>query len=259
MTSQLEALRAFVGERPPHAWRRVPHVAVVAGGKGGVGTSTVSALVAAGAARAGHDTLLVDASGAHPALAALLCVPAEDTHLAAPRLTLTTLAAGDASPSARRAALRRLSASYGEHELVIVDAGASADGIAGAVAAGAGRLVTIATDDRLAITAAYALIKYTLGRFEDLPAALLVNRATPAVASAAFNHVAGAVEQFLGAVITPAGSIPEDATIRGVVEAGGTLATAGGAAAQAAALLAELLIHAARDRRGSRVALQAMT
>ncbi len=258
MTSQLDALRAFVGDRPAHASRRIPRVVVFAGGKGGVGTSTVSALVAAGAARAGHETLLVDASGGHPALATLLCVPADGLQSAAPRLTLATLAADEtASPSARRASLRRLTARYAGHDLVILDAGSSADGVCAAAAAGAGRLIAVTTDDRLAITAAYALIKYTLDRYEDLPAALLVNGTTPSVASAAYGQVATAVERFLDSAIAPAGSIPFDPAIRESVAAGTSLAPGAGAAAHAASLLAELLIHAARDRRGGRVALQA--
>lgn len=259
MSRQLESLRAFVGDRPPHAWRRVPHVAVIAGGKGGVGASTVAALVAGGAARAGHATLLVDASAGNAPLATLLGVePAHEPREVAHRLALAGVAAPhEISPAERRAALRRLSAHYPAYELVVIDAGATCDGVSSAIAAGAGRLVALTTDERLSLAATYALVKFAIERFERMPITVLVNRCAPADAGAAFGHVATAVEQFLTAAITPAGSVPDDDALGAAVEAGHSLLSADGPAAHAAALLAELLMHAGRGGHGRHVALQA--
>jgi MinD-like ATPase involved in chromosome partitioning or flagellar assembly len=264
---QLDPLHTFTHGRPPSSWRRVPHVVIVAGGKGGVGASTASALLAIGAARAGRATLLVDAAAGPASVVDVLGAHAPRTdavetelRTVAAHLTLAfvppphVLAAGE-----RRAALRRLSGRYDEHELVVIDAGATCDGMFAALAAGAGRLLAVTNSDRLSLIATYALIKTAFGRFPGLPVSVLVNGCEPAEAVAAFGHIATATEHFLATQVTPAGSIPADDQLRNAINAGVSPIDADGPAAHAAGLLAELLLHAGPGRRVRPVALQAKT
>jgi flagellar biosynthesis protein FlhG len=264
---QLDPLRAFARDRAPTPWRRVPHAVIVAGGKGGVGTSTASALLAIGAARAGRSTLLVDAAAGAASVVDVLGGHAPRTDSAetelrtvAAHLTLAfvppphVLAAGE-----RRAALRRLGGRYDDHELVVIDAGATCDGLFAALAAGVGRLLAVSTPDRLSLIATYALIKSALGRFPGLPVSLLVNGCEPAEAAAAFSYLAGAAEHFLATPVTPAGSFPADDQLRNAIDAGVSPIDADGPAAHAAGLLAELLLHAGPGRHVRPVALHAKT
>jgi MinD-like ATPase involved in chromosome partitioning or flagellar assembly len=262
---QLDSLHAFTRDLAPSSWRRVPHVVIVAGGKGGVGVSTASSLLAIGAARAGRSTLLVDAAAGPASVVDVLGGHAPRTDAAetelrtvAARLTLAfvppphVLAAGE-----RRAALRRLGGRYDEHELVVIDAGATCEGMFAAIAAGAGRLLAVTTVDRLSLIATYALIKSALGRFPGLPVSVLVNGCEPAQAAAAFGHVATAAEHFLSSPVTPAGSLPADDQLRNAIDAGVSPIDADGPAAHAAGLLAELLLHAGPGRHVRPAALQA--
>ncbi len=256
MSRQLDSLRAFVGDRTGGAFRHVPNAVVLASGKGGVGVSTASVLVAIGAMRAGRSALLVDAGTGTASIDAILGASAdadqpEGVRQIAPRLALAAVPSPHDLPvGERRAALRRLSAEYRAHELVVIDAGATCDGVSAAISAGAGRLVAVTRVDRLSITATYALLKFVLERFPSLPVSVLVNRAEPADATAVFGHVADAVEGFLAATVSPAGSLPDDDTLFAATDAGLSPETADGPAVQAARLLAELLIHAGSGRHG---------
>jgi MinD-like ATPase involved in chromosome partitioning or flagellar assembly len=257
--SQLESLRAMVGARPPAAHRAVPHVVVVAGGKGGVGVSTTSVLLAMGAAAAGHETLLVDAAPAS-ALADVLALPSPVREDAAPgspvyrriarRMTIVDLTDAAALTAAeRRMSLRRVASGYDNHEFVVIDAGATSESVVAALTTGAGRLLSVGTTDRLSVVATYALVKYVRERFAGLPISVLFNRCDPAEGSAAFGRVAVGVEEFLGATVTPAGTLPNDERLRAAAEAGTSPENMDGPAVIAARLLAELLI-ARPARRG---------
>jgi len=261
--NQLEALRAMVGTRPPAAHRAVPHAVVVAGGKGGVGVSTTCALIAMGAAAAGNETLLVDASPAGT-LADLLALPVQARENGAPgspvyrriarRVTVVDLADGAALTAAeRRTSLRRIAARYDNHEFVVIDAGSTSESVVAALMAGAGRLLCIGTTDRLSVVATYALVKYVRERFAGLPISVLFNRCDPTAGTEAFGRVAAGVEEFLGATVTPAGSLPDDQTLRAAAEAGTSPELTDGPAVLAARLLAELLIARPARRGGTPV------
>ncbi len=253
MSRQLETLRAFVGARPTGAWRPVTQAVVVGGGKGGVGVSTVSTLVAMGGAQLGRDTLLVNASPSGSSISSLLGLPVmagDDANAGlpayrtlSPHLTLVSVeAGGQLSTGERRAALRRIATRYDDYAFVVVDAGATCEAVGAAVPAGAGIFLAVGSHDRLSTVATYALVKYVSEKFTALPVAVLFNRCDPAEGSAAFAAVAAGVEEFLSRTVTPAGVIPEDGALRSATETGQSPATTDGPARLAARLLAELLL-----------------
>jgi MinD-like ATPase involved in chromosome partitioning or flagellar assembly len=256
MSGQLESLRAFVSGGTGRGHRVLENVVVVAGGKGGVGVSTVSALIAAAAARRGRATLLVDAAPSAASLRAVLGLAGDESsssdgmpYFVAPNQMFATLHAEEVRGAGeRRARLRRIAAHYRDYELVVVDAGAAAEGVAAALAAGAGRLLAVATPDRLAVVATYALVKFVSEHFPELPVPVLFNRTEPTDATRMFGLIAAGAEEFLGRTLFPAGTLPEDDALRAAAEAGVSPAESTGSAAHAAALLAELLLHTGSGR-----------
>jgi MinD-like ATPase involved in chromosome partitioning or flagellar assembly len=168
----------------------------------------------------------------------------------APRLMFAAQPRDVVTAIERRSRMRRLAAGFGEQPFVVIDAGASVDAINGALLAGASRLVAVTSIDRLGIAATYALIKLIGAQFPALPVSVLVNRADPADATNAFGQIATGVEQFLGCNTVFAGSIPEDATIAAAMEAGLSPTETTGSAAQAAELLANLLMITGAGRPG---------
>lgn len=253
MSRQIETLRAFTAGRP-HNWRHAPHVIVVASGKGGVGVSTVSALLAVGSARRGRDTLIVDAAMSGSPIIDLFDRSAAELvdsdraagdriHTIAPRLALADrMAVEDPTSLERRSTLRRLATRYDSHETVIVDAGSTAESVTTAIGAGAGMLLTVCATDRLSVAATYALVKYVSQRFEGLPVSVLVNRSEPAESRIAFARIAAGATEFLRQQVTPAGQFPDDHGLGSAIEAGLSPVNSDGPALDAACLLAELLI-----------------
>jgi MinD-like ATPase involved in chromosome partitioning or flagellar assembly len=242
----------------------VGHSVVVAGGKGGVGVSTASALLAFGAAASGRNTLLVDATPSGRQQRDLLSMPEQPD--VAPRsspafrrvtVRLTLAETPDAAaltPTERRSLLRRVSTQYDDYDFVVIDAGCTAELVSSALSTGSGRLLAVSANDRLSIVATYALVKYMLERFAELPTSVLINRCDPAMGSSAFARIAEGVTDFLGCSIAPAGTLPDDESIRAAAEAGASLFTADGPAVLAAKLLAELLL--ARPARPGRATVQ---
>jgi MinD-like ATPase involved in chromosome partitioning or flagellar assembly len=153
----------------------------------------------------------------------------------------------------RRTALRRIAARYDNHEFVVIDAGSTSESVVAALTTGAGRLLCIGTTDRLSVVATYALVKYVRQRFAGLPISVLFNRCDPTEGTEAFGRVAAGVEEFLGATVTPAGSLPDDQTLRAAAEAGTSPEHANGPAVLAARLLAELLTARPARRGGTPV------
>jgi MinD-like ATPase involved in chromosome partitioning or flagellar assembly len=131
---------------------------------------------------------------------------------------------------------------YDEYDFVVVDAGSTAEIVSTAIGTGSGRLLAVSATDRLSIVATYALVKYVLERFGSLATSVLINRCEPAQGSDAFARIAEAVNDFLGSNIAPAGTLPDDESIRTTAEAGASLVAVDGPAVLAARLLAELLL-----------------
>jgi len=257
---QLDSLRRYLAARPAPAPRGGNNVVIVAAGKGGVGVSTVAALLAAGAAEAGARTLLVDAADGGSTLALLLGLPAAPglealrggatlAEVAAPiaeRLAFlgaaTDLAGGVALLTAERRALqRRAAAQFAGYDLVVIDAGSRLRSVLDACEAGAARVLAVTGPDRVACAGAYALAKSLLELAPGLRVDLVVNRGD---GTAAFAAVWGAANCFLQREIALAGVVPEDPVAAQAAEAGSGLSPlASGAAGLAARALSLDLLH----------------
>jgi MinD-like ATPase involved in chromosome partitioning or flagellar assembly len=256
MNRQLDSLRSFTAGRA-RSRRDAKHVIVVAGAKGGTGSTTVSTLLALGATRLDHDVLLVDAAASGSPTADLFAVSdygiaSDDAfRLLGPRLTLARRPTGDAlTTMERRDALRRAASRYDEHDIVVVDAGSSGESIAAAIGAGSGALLVVTAPDRLSAAAAYAIVKFAAESFPDLPVHVLANQTDAASARLVFDRVAAGVTEFLGRTVMPAGQIPDDATLRAAIENGLDANFGAGPAFEAGRLLAEQLIARRADRMG---------
>lgn len=240
MTNQLDSLRRFVGTRmPAHDFGGSERVLLVGSGKGGVGTSTIAALIAVMAAADGHDVLVVDADESHGTLPMLFGVEPDysladlkggdlkpEDLLVRPGYGLTLLPAGGGEPKdrlepvERRSLLRRISSLYDSYDLVVVDAGSRVEQVLSAASAGAARLLAVSAAERISAAATYALVKVVESQFEGMPVDLLFNRTRLSVATAAFEEVEQAARQFLRRGLGFAGAIPDDDRIRAAVETG---------------------------------------
>lgn len=235
MIRSVDSLRAMVGQGggdDSHRFR--PHVAVLGAGKGGVGTSTLAALLGIQAAATGASVLLVDADETVGSLHLLFGLPSEISGMGSlrrgaspeelvvdvePGLSLFPGGGGGVeatlalAASERRMLLRRVAALYDRYDLVLVDGGSRLDSVMAACAAAAGRLVGITVRDSVAQAAAYALLKVARARFEGLPVDLVVNRATEAEGRAVHELVDSAARTFSGRGVDFAGTTPEDADL----------------------------------------------
>lgn len=262
---QLAPLRRALADRVPQGTPAMAHVVVVAGGKGGTGTSTAAQLLALAAAESGVRTLLVDADDAFATQHLLLGVAAPhalgdlrggdvtpEAMVVGASDTLALLANADAAGESvgvaeRRLLWRRVTPLYASWDLVLVDAGARLDGVLSQCALGAGRLVAVTTPDAIALAATHAVVKAATARFPHLPVDVLVSRADDAVARARFDHLEAGARRFLDRPLGFAGALPDDATLARAVGAGMPLpdAAAGTGVALAAHGIAARLVSEA--------------
>jgi MinD-like ATPase involved in chromosome partitioning or flagellar assembly len=210
------------------------HVVLVGSGKGGVGKSLLSILLAAEAASAGRRVLLFDADmnlgtlhvllGLRPAarVDALLDSELEPADLVCRVSRNLWLLPGTCGaerlhdmPALDRARLElRLSAVFANYDLVIADAGSGLDGAIRTATISADRLVVVATPEPAALTGAYALMKVAHLRTPKIPIDVLVNRCQNDVEGAvAFDKLAFACDRFLSREIHHLGTIAEDASL----------------------------------------------
>lgn len=275
--SSLKSLKAFMkGSGETRARERRSNVLVVGAGKGGVGTSTLTLLLGRAAARQGVRVLVVEADEHFATLPLLAGVtgpmpglgligpdgpdPEELVSTLEPGLDLIPGGGGDqdatlaSGTGRRRAMLRRVTTLYERYPLVLVDGGARLESVTAAVAQGAGRLLAVATPDRIALAGAYALFKVAVARFPDLSVELVLNRASAEEARAAGQVAEHAAAHFLACELSVAGALPFDADLeRSVASARGLLSLADAAPAAAAAselasgLVARLLGGGADD------------
>lgn len=246
MTGSLDTLKAFVaknGRALPFEPR--PGVVVLGAGKGGVGTSTLAALLAVSAAGRGIRTLLVDANDAVGSVHLMLGIPdgglgigslagkktAEDLVLrVTPTLDLIPGGIGESeipemvTPGQRVVAYRKVSGLYEHYELTIVDAGARLHGLMGVLGAGAERLVAVTAADRISLAGSYALFKIVAQRHPELPVEVLINGRGEPEARSVFHIVETAATRFLGIPVSFAGGVPDDPGIRDAVATGTSLA-----------------------------------
>lgn len=219
-----------------HAAIGSPRVVAIASGKGGVGTSTATALLGAAVAATGRRVLLVDAVGHLGTLHQVLAVapvhplgalrqglePQALVTAVSPTLSLLA-AAPDESPlndADRRVLTQRLLSLYGSYDLVVADAGANAAAILQACRDGASRLFAVCGTDRVGLAATFALIKLVGQHFPDVRVDLLPNRVTAEVAESLHGHLNAAAVRFLSRTIHLAGAIPEDDDFGNALTAG---------------------------------------
>ena len=259
---QLAALRAAPAARPRSVIAPAPThfsttVLVVASGKGGTGTSLVTALLGLAIAGEGRQVLLVDGTESYGALHLMLGVlprhplaalrggRASAEELLTPiGETLSLFPGGgadepDAAPlgmAERQILFRRVAELYERHDLVVVDAGSRLEAVLTACGGGVSRVLLVATEDQIAMAASHALLKALEARMPGLPVDVVVNRAGERHAAEVHDHLAAAAERFLARALGFAGAVPDDPCLQGGLGAGMTVqdAAAGSPAALAA-------------------------
>ncbi len=217
---------------------------LVASGRGGSGTSLVSALLAVAAAGDGRRVLLIDADDFVGPLALTLGVQTlaswqdlrggrvSPTDVATPISTTLTLVAGGAPQLAanglpltaaeRRACMRRLGVLADGMDLVVIDCGARIDTVLAAMSSHADeRLVAVcAGSDPIGLASTYALCKAVHSRHGALPMDVLVNRQEGSEAVRCFDAIDAGARQFLGISLRLAGAVPADPTLDTALRAG---------------------------------------
>jgi flagellar biosynthesis protein FlhG len=260
MTDQAAGLRHSRRRSPSGVASAGPPAFVVAGGKGGVGTSVVAALLAAGLSRK-RRVLLFEAEQNLASLSVLLGVRPEvplsrlAEGSAAPEDLLTPvtdrlwLLAGDSGDerlqslgATDRARLHyQLSGLHDAFEAVVVDAGGGLEGVVRTAIIRASALLIVTVAEPSALTDAYALLKIVHLQAPSLGVGVMVNRVTAlGEGEATFERLNTAARRFLEFGLEYLGAIPEDATLQSAVRLGRPLLeAAGGPAGATAATLAE--------------------
>jgi len=240
VTRSTESLRAFMASsqrtvRPP----AFPWAIAVGAGKGGVGTSSVAALLAVEEARAGERVLLVDAVDGVGSQHLIFGRPD-------PGATLDALQGGGAqaedlvvhvdpnlhlfpsggvpeaemSAAEGRALRRRVTRLFERYSVVILDVGSGMSSARTASRYGVGRLLCVTTPERIALAASYAVFKVVRSGGTAIAVTLLVNGATESDARGVHATVRAATKNFLGTEVGYAGAIPSDELLSGCIEAG---------------------------------------
>ncbi len=211
---------------------------VVGSGKGGVGKSLVSVLLASTLASEGRRVLLVDGAqnmgnlhvllGVRPSarMIALLVGEVDAPEMVqsvAPNLWLLPGESGNEAlfalePVDRARVQQRLSELYASFDAVIVDAAAGFESVVRGVTLQATRLLVVTAPEPTALTDAYALMKIVNLQIPGLPMNIVVNRCLDAQEGRdAFLRLAMACERFLRRSVRYAGALPEDQALRQAV------------------------------------------
>lgn len=248
MILPIDSLKEFMAESGrKSSYQNRPGVVVVGSGKGGVGTSVISALLALEAMRRGEHVLLVDAdesvgslhlmfgiSDPGPGVGSLRHAGVTPESLlmeVVPGLTLfpggdggvdATLAA---AAGERRALMRSVAGLYENFSVVIVDGGSRLDSVMAACHAGTERLLCVTTPSRIPLAASYALLKVAGSRFHGLPIELLVNFSENG--RSVYEIVETAASNFIGVDVSYGGAVPPDDMLRECLEAGTSLRSLG--------------------------------
>lgn len=259
MTSQLESVLAFLGDRAPAG---VPdtmgnaRVVLVGSGKGGAGTSTVACLLALVAAEAGENVLLIDGSDGMGVQHLLLGIdgegeilperirrlhPGEEVQTVSKRLSLIQAPIGAEAAGRpngdRRTAFRKLGSLYGGHDLVVIDGGSRLESVHSACEGGISLLLAVTTTDRISLAATYALVKSLGPRMGERPVLVLANRVDDGQGREAAGLVDSATRHFIHREVGYAGAIPEDACLHAGVAAGMCVQDAAAGSPAATAML----------------------
>ena len=228
--NELRELAKHAGRQWHPAGAGRPRVFVVAGGKGGVGTTTMAVNLALALSRRELHTLLVDAArGGH---AATLC-------RLEPRWTLADVLAGrrtvseasqsgpekllvlpggwggdspaECSPAAVDRLFAQLLALGDATDVVVLDAGNTPGRLAGRCWQQSDALLVVTTPEAAAVMETYNAIKLLWPRQRTQPVHLLVNRAIDRrAADDVCRRLAKACSRFLAVELNLAGYVPAD-------------------------------------------------
>ncbi len=217
-----------------------PRIALVASGKGGVGTSVTASLLALGCAAAGARVLLVDGHEGHGALHLLFAVRPERSldalrDAAVPLADVlmelggrfTLVASKPASdeqllltPEDRRTPFERLLPLSSEYDCVIVDGGSHLETLLAIASCGVGQAIVVTDAERIALAANFALLKVFAQRAPAVRTSVLVNRHDESVAIRAGAQLADACSRFIDRDVALAGAVPDDVCLRAALGAG---------------------------------------
>ncbi len=224
-----------------------PGLVVVAGGKGGVGTTTVAVNLAVCLAGQGHRTVLVDADlpGGD---ASLLCRLEQRDGLAdvlSARRTVREVlqpgpggirvlpgvwgrvAATDESSVARQRLVDGLLGLGNLADVVVADAGNSGSRLSRDLWKTAETVLAVTTPELPAVMDTYAIIKSFTTENLLVPIHLVVNQAVDEQAAReVHDRLARTCLRFLAVPITPAGHVPSDPTVAEAAGQGRAFATA---------------------------------
>lgn len=261
-TLRREPVVGYIGARLP--------VVLVASGKGGVGTSIVSSLLALACTSQGARVLLVDGNIGNGALHHLFGVRPErsldslydssvdvddvlipiDEQLTLVPSRPASAQELDVTAETRRVPFERLLASHHRFDCVIVDGGARLDNMMAVTRASTAALL-VTDADRISLAANYAVIKVLSERARTVPCHVLVNRHDDTVARAAGDRLSDACRQFLDVGLERAGWLPDDPCLRAAIGAGMPIGDAldGSPAAHAMHAVMERMLPAFAERR----------
>jgi flagellar biosynthesis protein FlhG len=277
LPSQLDGLRRQPFSTHSHGEDGVSssRTMVVAGGKGGVGTSVMAALIALAAFDRGERVLLVDTDDQVGPLAMLLGCITPDARLEDllrglrplhgvlawldPRFALLPGGASHdrAVPSLagaeRRMAFRRISTAGAQFDRVIIDAGARADNVFAACGADASALIVVTAPDAVANAAAFAIAKAALRHYPTITLAALANRVSRDEGDALLAQLNDGCTRFLDRSCHSLGVIPTDDVLDRALRAGMPLvdASRGSPAAHAVSTAMQSWLAAPRDLVGA--------
>ena len=240
MSSQLSGVRQFMVSRgrSPSRPSSTPPVIAVGAGKGGIGTSTVAALLAA-TMSSEQNVLLVETGHQLGVVHHMLGVEcthtlddlrsgrAEPEQLLVPVADRLTLLSAHSPPTAeplsaaeRKLLFRRTTSLYDRFQLVVVDAGSTVESIITACSDGAGRFLAVTGADRITIISTYALIKLLHVRCPDVALEVVANRCDEELAHRTVDSLTEACERFLGRPVDFAGAVPDDPNFTNALAAG---------------------------------------
>lgn len=253
MNDQADVLRKLVDRQPPPAAEAAlrPALLTVAGGKGGVGTTTVAVNLAVALAQSGYRTVLVDvdlAGGDVAQVCRLQSIDCVADVLASRRTIHEVLERGpagvqvvagvwamgeaaDASPPAVDRLLAQLAALGPHADVVVLDVGSSLTRAARTLWQASDEVVLVTTPDAVAVMDAYAALKVLMAGQTLASVRLLVNHVHDSgVAADVQERLSRCCQRFLGHSLAAGGHLPPLARSAGGVfvrdEPAGEAATA---------------------------------
>ncbi|MCA9263577.1 MAG: P-loop NTPase [Planctomycetales bacterium] len=208
-----------------------PRMIVLAGGKGGVGTTTLAFNFAAAMARRSQRILLVDLDLHRGELAHLCGLPERlsirdilesDRHLAdviqegpgglqiLPGCWAPTEVPSPTPTSSRRL-VEKLFATAGAVDMIVVDAGSEPSPLSTSCWQVAESVIVVTTPDAVSVMDSYATIKtFTAAGMEGRLFAAVNQAASQAVTTDVFGRLQSSCQRFLGKSVGLAGQVPWD-------------------------------------------------